>query len=192
MSRRVLGATMMLAGGVVVLAGVIGWVTGRDQAEDPPTTVGAVAEETSTTTTSQMTTTTERITTTTTVATTTTTAPSTTTTEPAADLIEAFIVEFFQWIAAGDVDTLEARLHPLVMEDQDEDLCRAFLEREILALVDYRLAGDVTGPVPTTYGSVTVGLYRAPVAFSFQGEAFTGEATYALVDGQIRWFTECR
>lgn len=121
----------------------------------------------------------------------TTTAPTTSTTIPV-DAIATFVTEFAALIDAGDADVLFDRLHPAVLEAQDADLCRAFIEREILELRDYRLTGDITGPVATTFGSMTVEMYTAPVAFTFQGTAFDGSASFALLDGEVRWFATCR
>jgi hypothetical protein len=188
----------MVLGGVLVIAAIIGLIAGGGGTAGPveasatttasTTTVPAATTTTATTTTTVATTTTPTMTIieTTTVATTTTTAP-----DPVA-AIEAFVPEFAGMIATGDVQGLFDTLHPAVLDAQDADLCRAYIEREILALVDYRLTGAVTGPAPTTFGSTTVDVYSGTVSFSYQGQPFDSTATFALVGGQVRWFTTCR
>jgi hypothetical protein len=189
----------MVLGGVLVIAAIIGLVAGGGGTAGP---VEASATSTASTTTAPAATTTTA-TTTTTVATTTTptmtivesTTSATTTTTNAPDpvaAIEAFVPEFAGMIAAGDTQGLFDTLHPAVLDTQDADLCTAYIEREILALVDYRLTGAVTGPVATTYGSTMVDVYSGPVSFTYQGQAFDSTATFGLVDGEVRWFTTCR
>lgn len=196
MTRRALGFALMVLGGVVVVVAIVGMVAGGGAPAEP------VAAPTSTST--AMTTTTPATaasTTTTTVASTTiptmtivetTTTPSTTAPVDPAAAIAAFVPEFANMITAGDAQGLFDTLHPAVLETQDANLCKSFIEREILALVDYRLTGDVTGPVPTTFGSTTVDVYSGPVSFTYQGQTFDSSATFAMVDGGVRWFTTCR
>ncbi|MEX2278885.1 MAG: hypothetical protein WEA76_02220 [Acidimicrobiia bacterium] len=107
-------------------------------------------------------------------------------------LIEEFVADFVGWISAGDAGTLTTRLHSSVIEQYGEDLCRSFVEREILELVDYRLDGPVSGPNSVPHGSATVVVFDAPVAFTFQGEQFTGTAGFAFSDGDVYWFATCR
>lgn len=199
MSRRTVGLALMVAGGVVVVVALIGMLTGGGAS----TEAGATSTSTSTTTTSAATTaaTTTAATTTptmtileSTTAASTTTAPTTTVAvqpDPV-EAIETFVPEFAGMIAAGDVQGLFDTLHPAVLDAQDTDLCRTYIEREILALVDYRLSGPVTGPVSTTFGSTTVDMYSGPVSFTYQGQSFDSTATFALDDGEVRWFTTCR
>jgi hypothetical protein len=200
-STKRLGLALMILGGVLALVGLIGLLAGGgDDApvaapdEPAPTTEPETTTTQATTTTAEeTTTTTEAETTTTTEAETTTTTQATTTTVAGGLLVEAFVPEFAGWIAAGDVDMLMASLHPVVFEMFDEDLCRAFVEREILALVDYRLAGDVSGPNAATFESTRVeNVYTAPVAFTFQGQDFDSEGQFAVEDGQVLWFATCR
>lgn len=194
--RRAVGNVLMAAGATLALVGVIGWVTdgGGDTvaATTQPTTSTQVTSTTDApTTTGPPTTTTQPSTTSTTEATTTTSQP-TTTTVAAGEAIAGFVGAFAAWIADGDVDALMAALHPAVIEASGEDLCRAFVEREILALVDYRLAGEVTGPRSATFGSGSIDMYEAPISFTFQGAAFDDTAQFAFVDGDVRWFATCR
>jgi cytoskeletal protein RodZ len=201
MSGRTLGTAMMALGAVVALVGVIGWATSGGYDTEPVAATTTTSEAPSTTAPNTATTasapTTQDATTTTVSATTsqatTTTAPQTTTTTVSAtDVIAAFVPAFAQAIADGDVDGLMATLHPAVIAAGGEELCRAFVEREILELMDYRLTGEVTGPRSATFGSASVEMYEAPIAFTFQGAAFDDTAQFTLVDGEVRWFATCR
>jgi hypothetical protein len=196
-TRRTLGLALMVLGGVLVIVAIIGLIVGGGGPVEPvaastttttPSTTAPATTKPATTTTTQAPATTPTMTI---VESTTTLATTTTTPDPVA-AIEAFVPEFAGMIAAGDTQGLLDTLHPAVLDTQDADLCRTYIEREILALVDYRLTGAVTGPVPTTFGSTTVDVYSGPVSFTYQGEAFDSTATFALVDGHVRWFTTCR
>lgn len=197
MTRRTLGLALMVLGGIMVIVAIVGMIAGGGAPAEP------VAASTSTSTATSTTTRPTASTTTTPAATTTptmtilesTTAASTTTTSVQPDpieTIEAFVPELAAMIAAGDAQGLFDTLHPAVLDAQDADLCRTYIEREILALVDYRLTGAITGPVPTTFGSTTVDVYSGPVSFSYQGQSFDSTATFAINDGAVRWFTTCR
>lgn len=198
MNRRRLGLTLVVVGAVIALVGIVGGLSsGGDD---------AVAGETSTTTSSLAapatgapstapSTTSAPVTSTNTTTTTTTTLPRTTTTEPPVDpavAVAAYIEDFAAAIAAGDVDALFDRLHPTVLETFDEPLCRAFIEREILQLVNYRQVGDVTGPETRQFAGTAVDFFLAPITFTFQGAPFEDEGGFAFVDDEVRWFTTCR
>ena len=71
------------------------------------------------------------------------------TTTPAPQTVEAFLEEFNTAVADGDVEFLTGRLHPVVIGLYGEDVCRAFVESDILTLNNYQLTGDVTGPITT-------------------------------------------
>jgi hypothetical protein len=117
----------------------------------------------------------------------------TTTTVGAAESVEEFVALFVAAIAEGDADFLVARLHPIVLQMQDEELCRSFVEGEILSLGDYALAGEVTGPTTVTIEGVEVtNYYSAQVTFVFEGETVETIGAFALVDGQMRWLAVCR
>lgn len=181
----------MAVGGVIAVAGLIGML-GSVGSDDPADTeaVGvtvAVATDTTTTTTEKETT----ATTSTPVSTTTsTTAPATTTTTiDVGTSIATFVTEFADAIDRGDIDFLVDSLHPGVIETFGEDLCRTYVGDEILALVDYRLTGDIEGP---TSGPFSESMYVAPVTFSFQGQEFEADASFGAEPDGVRWFTECR
>ncbi len=156
-----------------------------DDAEALLTTTTIEDSETTTTTSTTTTTTTEVITTTTSEATTTTTPDVTAE-------IEAFVEEFVAAIERQDVDSLMANLHPAVIELFDEDVCRTFIEDEILLLGDYRLTGEIDGPNSQTIGSFTVDMFTGPVAFTFQGQDFESDASFAIEETGVTWFAECR
>ena len=178
----------MVLGGIVAVMGLIGMITSGDggirEVASPTTTT--IEDIKTTTTTSVATTTTSQ------VVTTTTSEVTTTTTLDAAAGIEAFVEEFAATIEREDVDSLLATLHPAVLETFDEEICRTFIENEILLLGDYRLTGEPDGPNRQTIGSFTVDMYTGPVAFTFQGQDFESDASFAIEQTGVTWFTECR
>ena len=191
MSRRNLGLGIVLLGLVMVVAGVIGMVTSSDEE-------AAVAAATSTTA-APTTTAAPATTTTAAPATTTTAAPTTTTTTTtvAPPSVADFILAYAAATETGDGVFLADHILPDLQDVYGEDLCRTWVDREILAISDYQLTGTVTGPLSRT---LTVGetvitveqYYEAPVSFTFQGESFETVATFATVDGEVYWIGECR
>ncbi len=127
--------------------------------------------------------------------TTTTTSASTETVDPGA-LVEAFVAEFAAATASDDVEFLVARLHPLVIQESDQQTCAAFVAREITGLEQYR----ATGPAQQTALQLTVDgqvftvepAFEVPVAFTFSGQEFTDNARFAPVDGVMHYFATCR
>lgn len=135
-------------------------------------------------------TTTPTSTTTTTVATTTS---STIPPETVADFIDLYIAA----LESDDLEFLLERLHPVVVDGYGRDLCRSWIEREILGLSDYHTTGEITGPSTQTIdlptGAVELSLaYRAPVEFVFEGEMVAAEAGFARVGREVRWLGVCR
>ena len=182
MNGKVVGLALMVVGAILVLAGVGGWVL---SAAVEPTTADA------TSTTAPVPTTTTLPVTTSTLQATTTAVPTTTTTIDATGEIEAFVEAFVDAIAREDVEFLFATLHPAVISLFDEPACRTFISEDIVQLAEYRLIGEVDGPTLQSIGNTTVEMFTAPVAFTFQGEAFTSEATFAFDGSEVRWFTQC-
>lgn len=175
---------MIIAGVALALAGVVGLLLSGDSPPEPRSTTTTIPQ-TSTTEPPPTTTTTEPATTSTTVVTTTTTNID------AGSAIQAFVTTFADAIARQDVAYLLATLHPAVLALFEEETCRAFISEEILQLEQYRLIGEADGPTPQVVAEMQVEMYQAPVAFAFQGQEFTSEAAFSLVDGQVRWFTQC-
>lgn len=178
---------MIIGGLFLALIGVAWWAVSGDGESEPPATTETTATSlpTSTSQPSTTTTTSEPTTTSTTVATT------TTTTIDARGAIQTFVPAFAEAIARQDVEFLLGTLHPSVFVLFDEDTCRGFITDEILLLEQYRLIGEVDGPTSQLVAEMEVDMYQAPVAFAFQGQEFTSEAAFALVEGQVRWFTQC-
>ena len=187
MTRRSAGIVLTALGGLLLIIGVVGMVTSGDDSNGaivaPSTTTESLA--TASTTLSPSTTSTTAATTTTSV------AATTTTTIDVVSEVETFVPTFADAIAREDIDYLYDTLHPVVTTLFEEDLCRTFIEAEILLLEDYRLTGDVTGPSTENIGGQVVETYRGPVAFGFQGQDFETGATFAY-EQSVRWFTECR
>lgn len=127
----------------------------------------------------------------------TTLTSSTTTPRVDADAVRRFVDEIGSWIAAGDAATLFDLLHPTVRERFGEELCRAWIDREVLALVDYQASGDPTGPtsvsVQTPAGPFDLDeSWNVPVSYAFQGQAFDSVAQVGVLDGQLVWLGQCR
>lgn len=171
-----MGPALMVVGALLVAAGIGGWV--MSAGGEPTTTVA-----TSTTAPDPTTTATLQVTT--------TAAPTTTTTIDATGEIEEFVEAFVDAIAREDVEFLFETLHPAIISLFDEPACRTFISEDIVQLAEYRLIGEVDGPTLQSIGSTTVEMFRAPVAFTFQGEDFTSEATFAFDGSEVRWFTQC-
>lgn len=207
MNRRTIGIGLTAVGVATMVVGFVGLLrTGGSTTAAPattaassattsaPTTTTTTLPPTSTTTTAA--TTTQATTTTTSSPTTTTTASTTTTTDPGPDLVLAFADAFRTALASGDGDFAYQRLHPIVLAIFGEDLCRGYVDREVTLIQEYRITGEVDGPSRRVYetpdGDIGVDIYEAPATFTFQGQEFEATGAFALVDGEVRWFTECR
>lgn len=178
---------MIIGGLLIALIGIAAWLfSGNGSSEPPAATEGStIGLSTSTSQPSTATTTGEPTTTSTTV------AITTPTTIDASGAIQSFVPMFADAIAREDVEFLLGTLHPSVFTLFDEETCRTFISDEILLLDQYRLIGDVDGPTAQLVAEMEVEMFQAPVAFAFQGQEFTSEAAFALVEGQVRWFTQC-
>jgi hypothetical protein len=198
--QRWLGPILVGAGAMVFAVGMVGSFVGGDgtSATTTSTTVIALASSTtsepSTTTSSAATTTQPTSTTTSTTA----SAPAATTTSTVQDeTVDEFLQAFSSALAAGDRDFVFGRLHPVVIDGWGEDLCSAWVDREIMVLRDYTFLALVDGPlarvVNTPSGRATVpDYYTATVRFAFQGETFTSDSGFALVGTEMHWLGQCR
>ena len=125
-----------------------------------------------------------------------TTTSSTTTTEPA-ETVEEFVAALGAAIDAGDNAFVFSRLHPVVIESWGEDLCRGWVDREIMALAQYTLVsvdqGPLTQTVTTPAGSVTItDFYSTTVTFRFEGEPFETTGAFGRLDGDMYYLGQCR
>jgi hypothetical protein len=171
--RRV-GLVLLLVGTLVLATALIGPATSNPQ---PSTTTSAAGQ------TSQ------------TISTTTSTTTTSTTLPP--ETLAEFVDLFAAALEADDVQFIFGRLHPAVVDGYGADICLKFIEREIIALDNYRLTADPAPPADADFelpsGMVTIeAVVLASVAFTFGGEDFELPATFALVDGEYRWMTQCR
>lgn len=197
MNRVMAGRVMIRFGAVLLVIGVIGLFMGGTDDEpvagasigttQPSTTAPSTTDIPSTTTTAQPQTTT----------TSSTTSSTTTTTTLPPESIDDFVVAFREALDADDLDFVFSRLHPAVIEDYGEDLCRTWTEREILALEEYQITapyselGETTMNLPG--GAVPVDeLFRVPISFVFQGQFFVDNASYAREAGVVYWLGNCR
>ncbi len=111
--------------------------------------------------------------------------------------IDEFISNYADATEGGDSEFLTSRLLPELSDIFGEELCRTWVEREILAISEYTLTGEPTGPFSRdlTVAGTTIEVeqyYEAPVSFTFQGESFDTVATFIVRDGAVFWIGECR
>jgi len=115
----------------------------------------------------------------------------------ATDSVEGFVASFRVAIEAEDVDFLIEHLHPVVVSIYGAEACLAFIQREVLRLQEYELAGTPTGPVTRTFttpdpdGSVSLQTFEVPVSFDYQGTHYQELALLGLEGGIMHWFAEC-
>ncbi len=195
------GIAMMAIGGLIAIIGLV-WLLMGDFSDpvtasapltsDVPDTTAATTEAPPQTTTTALEATTTIAPTTTTAAPTTTTVPPTTTTAVPDETVAEFLVAYREALDADDLDFLFDRLHPVVKDSFGEQLCRDFVAREIAALDNYEATADPGEPVPRSILGMSVQMYEVPIAFDFQGQHFEAVGTFALVDGRIHYFAECR
>jgi hypothetical protein len=208
--QRWIGPSVVGVGALVVIVGIIGTVGGSDAtAEARPTssttTTVPTTAETSTTITATSTSATVTTSTATSTSTTTTTSipststssTSTTTTVAPGETVEEFVTTFAAAIAAGDNAFVFGRLHPVIIESYGEDLCRAWVDREIMALEDYTLVSVDGGPITQTFvtpaGNVTVDdYYTTTVSFTYQGQGFETIGAFAAVGPDMYFLGQCR
>ncbi len=200
MSRRTIGFAMA---GVGLLLMIVGFLSrGGSSTPEPEagatttSTTAAPTTTTPTTATSTTTTTNAPTTTNTTSSTATTTTTTTTTTEPPPS-IEQFVTDYVAATESGDGGFLFDRLLPEIRDTLGADLCRSWVNSEILAISDYKLTGNITGPSSRslTAGDSTFAVdqyYEAPVSFTFQGQSFDSKAAWVIQDGEVYWVGECR
>ena len=177
---------MMVVGILLTVVGAAGFALDGDDLPVAATTSSTASTSAVPTTTSAPSTT---------APTTTTTTAATTTTSPP-ETVEEFALAFAAALDRGDADFVFDRLHPIVIAIHDEASCRATVEDRVLLITDYRLTGPVSGPesVDFTVSNRVITVseqFRAPVAFGFQGTEVETEGVFALLDGEIRWFTDC-
>lgn len=194
MGNRTLGLSLMALGLALVVTAVVLGVTGSSDDQ-------SVATETTTTvrlasTAEPSTSTPIQTTSTTSSPVTTTSSPSTTSTTRPPETVEEFVDLFASALASGDRAFVLNRLHPDVADAYAAGVCETWVDSEIMALSDYRLTGDTSGPVDkevTIAGQqVTIEqVYSAPVSFTFGGQNFDSSADFALVDGVVYWLGVC-
>lgn len=112
---------------------------------------------------------------------------------------ETLIVAFYEGldpaIRAADADTLVPLLHPATIERYGEPACRTYLGGLADPTLDIEVE-SVAGPAP--WGYITDDLtttipdtWTVEAVFTSQGATSDRELHVALVDGEVRWFTDC-
>lgn len=201
MNRR-FGPMLVGTGLIIFVIGMMGVLEDEDGPSAAPTTIAGPPESStpavSVTSIATPTTSSSVPSTTTTShpASTTTSSTSTSTTVPN-DTVESFVEAFSIALDQGDRAFVFGRLHPVVIDSWGEELCSAWVDREIMALGEYSLEGPPDGPsdhsVSTPAGTVTVpDYYTAPVSFTFEGQPFEAEGTFATIGPEMYWLGQCR
>jgi hypothetical protein len=180
MSRRLLGLLSTGSGAALVLVGLL-MLGGSEEPAPTPTATTLVAAPTTTLA----------------PTTTTTTAPATTTTTTPPETLEEFVAAYRAALDGDDVAFLFGRLHPKVIETQGEEFCRAWIEREVVALDNYQVIGEVTGPADEMFTAADgsqfaiADTFSTTVSFTIQGESFESEAGFALIESVMYWLGTC-
>lgn len=192
-SQRAAGAALVVLGVILlVLSGLLFASGSGTEANGPPSTAATGLRPSTSGTSAPITTTSEASTDPTTTI---SSAPSTTGDGDvdAVSAVSSLIVTLADSIDSGDTASVLALLHPAIVSAFGPELCRSWVEDEIMALEGYRANGDVSGP---TTGSIETpsGLiefeerYSVPVAFGFQGQQFEAIADF-VVEGGEAYFT---
>lgn len=189
-TRRRSGIALLVIGIVLIAIGVIGMVSAGARGA-PPTEAAA-----STAPTAAVVVTPTRAPTATPVPTASPAPPSppSPTPDPMA-LIVAFYEGLDPAIRAADADVLVPLLHPATIERYGEPACRTYLGGLADPTLDIEV-GSVTGPAPWDYvtddRSTTIpDTWTVQASFTSQGVTSDRELHVALVDGEVRWFTDC-
>ena len=189
MDRKRFGVVLQVVGALLVVIGLVGFLTtrGDDAGADD---VAADMPEGTTTTNSTSTTTSSSTTSTTTSSSTTTTTTTTTTAAPET------AQEFFElWIAAfngGDTDFLLARLNPAATDIWGTEGCRAYLD-SVAGTAGQITLREVGDTVDWEYrdGVVIQGATEIEVERVINAQTLIQVLHWQLVDGQWTWFTIC-
>jgi hypothetical protein len=114
---------------------------------------------------------------------------------PAAESVPDFLATFARAVRRGDAPFLLARLHPAVTDLYGQQQCETFLA----SIRDRTRAYEVlsmSALMPYVYDpdgrSIQVGdVFSVRVRQTANGTTTTNIIHLGLVDGQIRWFTDC-
>ena len=117
-------------------------------------------------------------------------------TPPAAETVDEFIAAFDTALKSGDLDFVYDRLHPVTTDAFGTDVCRAFVDSQFSLASALVMAGAAVGPDDVDKfiagKNYTVpDRFTAEVTLTFQGQDFPLTGEYALVDGEMRWLSDC-
>lgn len=194
---------MVSAGVALVVVGALGYLTSSAQVEagaapaaEQLPTPGATSVEATMSTTPETSSTTNAPSTTIGA---TTSAPPTSVVEPGLDAraVDEFVEAYTAAIGSRDETFLAERLHPTVVDGYGIELCRSWIEREILEFSNYQLTAAAEGPRDISFampdGRVVIpDTFTAPVTFVFGGQSFDAEASFAAIEGELYWLGQCR
>jgi len=107
------------------------------------------------------------------------------------------VEDYAQALEDGDREFIRERLHPVVIDGWGEDLCEAWIDREVMGLSNYVLVSVDRGPVlqtvDTPNGAVEVeDFFSGSVTYTYQGQDFEGGGSFALIDTTMFWLGQCR
>ena len=110
-------------------------------------------------------------------------------------LARQFVVDFEAGHGSGDVDFLFARLDELVLERYGAEQCRGYVALTAGSIAELTVNG-VAGPRLFTYttdGLETrvTSIWSVDLSFLSNGDPASVELNLHLVNGEIRWFTDC-
>jgi hypothetical protein len=122
--------------------------------------------------------------------------PSAEPSEEPAETAEEFFELFAQAIRTGDEAVLLDRLHPVVLDLYGRRQCRAAAASIPQDPSFEARVRDVTGPEPYEYApdgeSITVkDAFTVALTFSTDEGTSRQDGHLALVEGEMRWFTDC-
>ena len=110
-------------------------------------------------------------------------------------LVRQFVARFDGAHDSGDVDFLYGTLDEQVLVRYGAEQCRSYLAATVGSISDLSVNG-VAGPRVFTYttdGLETpiVDIWSVDLSFLARGDPAGVEFNLHLVDGEIRWFTDC-
>jgi hypothetical protein len=114
---------------------------------------------------------------------------------PVAETVEEFLPVFQDAINSGDAAFLLDRLHPAVLDLYGEAQCRTGLTAFRDPTLRFKIL-SVAGPEPYVYDpdgrEIPVeDAFKVRVRRTSQGTTKRTDVHFALIGGQLRWFTDC-
>ena len=118
------------------------------------------------------------------------------TTSSTEDAIRSFVAEFDAAHQAGNLAFLIEHLDPLVIERYGADQCDSYVAATMGSIQNLEII-QIMGPQEISYDSddlstaIPDGGFRLELDLDANGTRTTANPSYRIVDGIIRWFTDC-